>query len=145
MSSVNREISYSLNSLGPWYDELIANLGGTVSRVPYYAGVPTIAQAAQTPPGEFPNVNYIINGLAPDNPPVADNAAGIPIPPANTPGVENTSGIFSFESFFGTDAATVGKYVLLATLALIIIGVGIFAIIEPGAKFVAKEGAKAAA
>jgi hypothetical protein len=144
MTIANREISYSVNSLGPWYDELISGLGGTISKVPYYAGIPTIAQAAQTPPGQFPNVNYIINSLVPDASQgvlntITDSSTAKQIQNAD---VAASNGWFSFSNFFGTDPGTAGKYILLALLAILIVGIGIFAIIEPAAKTAIKTAAE---
>ncbi|SRR6266851_2881902 len=163
----SRNVSFSLNTLGPWSDPLLAGIGGSAASVGMLDSLESAIPTIQNNPGAFDPYHLL---LAPNaqEPQRTTSIVNNPIVNTATLGATGDKSIVdaaidtatigatdsniakTIESIFGINSSitanynSIVKYSLLAIVGLILIVFGLWIILSPGAKFIIKEGAKAA-
>lgn len=115
MPNINRDISFLMNNVQIG-DDILSPISGQPARINF--NTPITVPGKDTPP----DPRGLLQDLMPWN-------VGADVAKAITPTLETVTGY---------DGQTIGKYFLLAMLALLIIAIGLVAMLSPGVKYIVK-------
>ncbi len=131
----SRNVSFAFNNLR-WGDGILAGLGGSAASVNMTDRLDTALPIIQSNPQRF-DASFLMNELEPTLEEPEENK-GWQIRERILSILQGRAGIVKDDVDFLPDWKTVGKYVLLAILALILVWIGLQILLWPAEKQVIK-------